>query len=244
MTHCNWQSSSGILVITFNYRKMNNKRYFHIQDLNGKNILWNKGEVVKIDDLNHNSYYKNLTNCIGRKIDYNGKEIDLMEYEKHKEKEINNLPFKLNPEDKVLLKDYEQKNKIYRELACEMSENLRQYLKWIREEIFENFRKQKFPNLPSRKTCLWLCEEKDVQMWWNILYPYNSKKIIEIYFDSGQQIHCGNGSLIIEKTLNIEDFTKLAEEYWSGRMTANCQTETLFQGTFKVINEFGNPEEI
>jgi hypothetical protein len=223
---------------------MTRKRYFHIQNLNGKNTIWNKGNLVTIDDLNYNSFYKDLTNSTGRNLIHNGENIDLLEYAKQKEKEIEEFPFQYNPSDSDLINSYLTKSQIYRELAYEMNENLIQYLKWIREEVFENYRKQKFPNLPSRKTCLWLCEKKDINEWWKILYPNNSKKIIEINFNSEQKIHCGNGSLIISETLNIHDYMKLAEKYWNGEISENCEIETLFEGDFEVINEFEKPEDI
>jgi len=223
---------------------MTKKRYFHIQNLNGKNAIWSKGNNITIDNVNCNSYYNDLTNSTGRQLDYNGIKIDLLAYAKKKEEEINKIPFQYNPSEQDLLNSYLTKSNVYSELAYEMNENLIQYLKWIREEIFENHRKQKFPNFPSRKTCLWLCEEKDIENWWKILYPNNSKKIIEIDLKHGQKIHCGNGSLIISETLNIKDYAKLAQDYWEGIMTENCEIETLFEGKFEVISEFGKLEDI
>lgn len=223
---------------------MTKKRYFHIQNLNSKNTLWSKGNSIVIDESNDNPYYKGLTNSTGRTLCHNGKNIDLFEYSKQKEEEITKKPLQYNASDMDLLETYLTKSQVYRELAYEMNENLVQYLKWIREEIFENYRKQNFPNLPSRKTCLWLCEKKDIEKWWNILYPNNTKKIIEIKIKPGQKIHCGNGSLIISETLNIEEYAKLAEKYWSGEMSKNCEIETLFEGEFEVINEFGKPADV
>ncbi|MFC0776914.1 DUF2441 domain-containing protein [Flavobacterium sp. HJSW_4] len=216
------------------------KRYYHIQNLDGKNKVWLKNESVNINGKNFNNYYRDLIKSTGEKIGNN----DLFKFAEQKENEVNAMPLILNRNSPELLNQYVLKSSIYGHLSSVFNSSLSQYLKWIREEIFENYRKEKFPHLPSRKTCLWLCEQKDLDKWFGILYPNNRKKIIELTLGNNAKIHCGNGSLIISETLNVSDYGKLANKYWQGKMHKNCEVETLFEGRFKVINEFNNIFEI
>jgi hypothetical protein len=216
------------------------KRYYHIQNLDSKNKLWLKNESVNINGKKINNYYRDLFNDTGEKIE----NTDLFIFAKQKDDEVNAMPLILDRNSPELLNQYISKSSIYGHLSHVFNSTLSQYLKWVREEIFENYRKEKFPHLPSRKTCLWLCEQKDLEKWLGILYPHNRKKIIEVSLAKNAKIHCGNASLIISETLNISDYNILAKKYWQGKMHIDCEVETLFEGRFTVINEFNNLSEI
>ncbi len=216
------------------------KRYYHIQNLDGKNKLWLKNESGNVNGKKFNNYYRDLLDCTGEKIENN----DLFMFAEQKENEVREMPLILDRKSPELLNQYISKSSIYGHLSSVFNSTLSQYLKWVREEIFENYRKEKFPHLPSRKTCLWLCEQKDLEKWLEILYPNNRKKIIEVSLAKNAKIHSANASLIISETLNISDYSKLANKYWQGKMHINCEVETLFEGRFKVINEFNNLSEI
>lgn len=221
--------------------KMTKKRYFHIQNLNGTNTIWNKGDIINITDENCNSFYNDLVTSTGAQL--NGNKIDLFKYAKEQIKSTE-AELLFNRDSTVLLDQYIKKSSVYRQLTEQMEENLQQYLKWIREEIFENYRQENFPRLPSRKSCLWLSELQDLEKWWTKLYPKKQKKIIEVDLLNNSKTHTGNGSLIILETLNVTEYAKLAEEYWHGKMIEDCEVETLFEGQFKVINEYTHINQI
>lgn len=51
----------------------------------------------------------------------------------------------------------------YYDLTYQLLESQLQYLKWIREEIFEKNRLQINPKLPSRKKCVWFSCENNLE---------------------------------------------------------------------------------
>lgn len=52
-----------------------------------------------------------------------------------------------------------------------LEDRLNHYLKFKRETVFEEVRKEFFPEKPSRQRCIWVIppEEKALKYWWNCL---------------------------------------------------------------------------
>lgn len=218
------------------------KRYFHIQRLNGIRKEWFEGEIINTNENNLNNFYADLIESTGQFYNYNERELDLINYSNSVYKNLNRLETFENYEKENLL--LYSKIEQYKMLTSDLHENLLQYLKWTREEIFENIRKSNFNNLPSRKTCIWLTEIENIPKWWKMFKNSTSKKILEIEIEPNSKLHYADGFLIKTETLKINQYEELAMSYWSGKIENNVENEILFEGTFKVIGEFKNIEEI
>lgn len=119
-----------------------------------------------------------------------------------------------------------------------------QYLKWIREEIFEKLRFQIDGDLPSRKHCIWISQETDLQKWWNMFKDKPDKKILQIKLLNNNKIHRGDGTLIRADTYNIKEYEIIAKSYWSGEIINQDEIEFSYEGAFEVINEFRDIIEV
>lgn len=108
----------------------------------------------------------------------------------------------------------------------------------LKEYIFEDVRCNSFPNLPSRKNCLFAFpEDSNIQEMRNRfdlsekLYP----NIVRI-----EGVEKEYNSVVVDANLlncNMSKFDKITEfafQYWSGEKINEPLFEILFQGKFKV----------
>ena len=216
--------------------------YFHIQRINGIRKEWNKGDF---SETGNNDFYKGILEGIERNSKYptNGKRLIQNSRELLSNEWINSLDYESKDYEKLFYKtqdlciDFEG-------LATNLFESHLQYLKWIREEIFENSRLKINPNLPSRKKCLWLCDKKGLENWWNTFKTSENKKIIELELDKNGKIHIADAEFLNLDTYSINEFDIASEKYWKGEMNTELDIEILYEGKFKVINEYKNIENI
>ncbi|WP_375586996.1 DUF2441 domain-containing protein [Flagellimonas aurea] len=117
-----------------------------------------------------------------------------------------------------------------------------QYLKWIREEIFEKIRLEINPNLPSRKKGIWLTNKKNLKKWWDILAS-NKRKIYKVEILTGKTFTTDEFYCEL-KNNSIEEFENNARQYWQGELTSNPIEEILFEGKLKVLKSFEDIAEI
>ena len=216
--------------------------YFHIQRINGIRKEWNKGDFAETSD---NDFFKGILEGIERITKYQPNPNRLIQKSREmlSNEWMNSLDYQSKDFEKLFYKtqdlciDYEG-------LATNLFESHLQYLKWIREEIFESSRLNINPNLPSRKKCLWLCDKKGLENWWNTFENSENKKIIELELDKKGKIHLADAEFLNLDTYSIEEFHNSSKKYWNGEMNTEFDIEILYEGKFKVINEFKNIEEI
>jgi len=128
------------------------------------------------------------------------------------------------------------------EKLIETTSCLSQYLKWINEEIFENVRSKEFPHLPSRKSCLWLCDFDSLHKWLEIISERSLIKILKV--KAFGKFHNADGGWISADTHSIDEFHNRARNYWSGKTCVSPEPEMLFEGEITVLNEYKAIEEI
>lgn len=117
-----------------------------------------------------------------------------------------------------------------------LKRTIEHYQKFTREHIFEEIRKDFFPNYPSRQRCLWVIPDnhKAVIRWWDIL---GCKGTICELSVSGK-IHQAN-QRYLNLTANSLDFIRQqAFKYWSNAKIEDNQDddECLFEGFIKVVS--------
>jgi len=216
--------------------------YFHIQRINGIRKEWKKGDFVETND---NNFFRGILEGIERisKPRPNEKRIIQNSREILSNKWMDSIDYQSKDYEELFYKtqdfciDYEG-------LANKLFESHLQYLKWIREEIFENSRLNINPNLPSRKRCLWLCDKNGLENWWNTFTSSKNKKIIEVELDNSGKFHIADAEFLNLDTYSISEFKDASEKYWKGEMNSKLDIEILYEGKFKVINEYKNFENI
>jgi hypothetical protein len=116
----------------------------------------------------------------------------------------------------------------------ELIKVLNDYLLLVREWIFEEVRKEFFPNLPSRQRCLWVIpdDEKAIQYWWNEMGKEGKLLKLEL---TGK-IHQTNQQCLAQTTQSLNEIRMKAFKYWAGASGIDSsQDEYLFEGFVKVL---------
>lgn len=113
----------------------------------------------------------------------------------------------------------------------------------IKECMFESIRIKKYPNLPSRLTSYWMCEDESLKFWYDVLIKKNAKKKIYKLKVEGN-IHKTHHAYIMWPIKNIDNLIKNANDYWSGYYEEKTQSEVLFNdGKITIIDEYNNLED-
>lgn len=109
---------------------------------------------------------------------------------------------------------------------------------FIREEVFEEVRMNYFPHLPSRKTCIWLCDKESVEYWWSKLQISNDKIKIFKFNVTGVLLRTDQKHLIHESVAH-DTLRAKAFEYWTSSDGLNkFEEELLFEGIIRIIEEY------
>lgn len=209
------------------------KTYYHIQKLVDEKPEWFSGDEYFIDPNKFNYFQKGILLGLG---DYRenskGEPIGLI---KHMGELLNG--------------DFNHSNNIDLFHPCnDLTKSLRQYIKWIQEEIFEKVRLANYSKLSSRKSCLWLCSFDQLKNWIDIIgntksrFPQPDIKILSLSVDG--TFHEADALLIDTDTHKIEEFESAANSYWDGIKESDNEIEVLFHGEVKVLNEFKTINEI
>lgn len=111
---------------------------------------------------------------------------------------------------------------------------------YTRETLFEEVRNNYFPQLPSRKTCIWVCEKEAIPYWWSKIQ--NDKKIFQLEVTG--TLHKADQKHLTNDALKHNDIRTNAFNYWTGSDGSKpIEEELLFEGTIKVLKEWNNLEE-
>lgn len=106
----------------------------------------------------------------------------------------------------------------------------------VREAITELVRVKSFPDLPSRLSCLYVCDTLEKALKWKKNFEYNQRTILQIVkVTSDTPAFTGDASLLPE--VNGDSFDKKikqATRYWSGEILGVLE-ETLLGGKIKVL---------
>lgn len=104
-----------------------------------------------------------------------------------------------------------------------------EYLLYVRESLFEEVRRDFFPNYPSRYRCIWVIPDNNeaIKYWWNTLGEQgNIYKVLV----SGK-IHKANQQYLNLSSESFDFIRGEAFKYWSGITGLNTiEDECLFEG--------------
>lgn len=107
---------------------------------------------------------------------------------------------------------------------------------YIRELVFEEVRREMFPSLPTRRTAMWLFDQRSSDFWINWFRRNPLRRQILTLSATGS-IHVGNQQYLDSDLTSYQAYRENAQQYWSGSSTKNAtNNEILFVGTFKVVS--------
>ncbi len=97
---------------------------------------------------------------------------------------------------------------------------------YIREQVFEEVRKNKFNSLPSRHKCIWLTNNENLAYWKTMSENRRALLTLEVNGD----IFCGDGNWLTIDTLSSVEYEQRAFHYWNGEFSNAPRKEYLFYG--------------
>lgn len=123
----------------------------------------------------------------------------------------------------------------YRRIIEEALSIIKEQCIFTRETIFEEVRSNYFPELPSRKTCIWVCKKEALHYWWSALH--GQKKIFKLELTG--VLHKADEKHLVCDTLSHNEIRANAFNYWTGSDGSNpTEEELLFEGVIKVLDEY------
>jgi len=187
-------------------------------------IKWNAGEMYLVGkELNVNSLILENTG-FAAELDHSQVALNIV---------VNEMKNFIQTNQKSpILKDNYHYNPA--QTLLEASEMINNQLLFLREMIFEETRKEFFPNLPSRQKCIWVIpKEREILTYWMpklktpdaIIYELNLTGKIHRSNPQPLEIHSAPPALI----------RKSAYRYWLGTMGDETpKDECIFEGLVKV----------
>lgn len=111
---------------------------------------------------------------------------------------------------------------------------VKEYAIYIRENVYEQVRSQYFSTLPSRKTCIWVCEA-DALDYWNKTIS-GEKRLFKLQLTG--VIHKADQRHLVTEILPDKILRRFAFDYWTGSDGKNpIEEEMLFEGIATVVEE-------
>lgn len=199
------------------------KTYFHISN---SHCQWKIGDEIHIE-LEDNYYWKSFIDN-AEFIELQGEKHDVYKITRTALEAYTGMhpaPLKMN--------GYHFKS-LY--TLKEAIDSLGNTIKLNRELVFESIRKEFYPKLPSRQKCLWLIpsNEKSLEFWKNTINNRH-QRIFKVAVDGN--VHRAAHEWLIGGTFSINEWNKLAHNYWKGIGSGNTDDEILFDGKIRIIEE-------
>ena len=112
---------------------------------------------------------------------------------------------------------------------------------FMREIALEEVRRQQYPNLPSRRHSIWLCDENGIDFWKDQI-SHSGQIPVDLYkvMVTGNLFQSSDEFLPNNYT-NFETKLKEANNYWTAEnIKEEHKMEYLFQGKLKILEKINN----
>jgi hypothetical protein len=120
-----------------------------------------------------------------------------------------------------------------RELADNFHNVIDTYIRLLREMEFENVRREKFANRPSRTRCIWLIDNFERAIYWQgRLGKSGTTRIVRVEVDG--ILFEADGRHLNAESSSLAELRMAALNYWSGTFNSNPEREFLLEGSMTV----------
>lgn len=121
----------------------------------------------------------------------------------------------------------------------EASDSLGNLMRIVRELIFENVRKEFYPDLPSRHKCIWLIpDESESFDFWKSILDSKSHRIFKVGVNG--KIHRASQKWLVGGTIPLSEIYNMAHKYWNGDDAGGFEDEVLFEGEITILEEINH----
>lgn len=131
----------------------------------------------------------------------------------------------------------EEKGRISNNLTKQLIDNAQIYIgeqDILRREIaVEEVRKTYYPDLISRISCIWLCDEQYLDYWKNKLA--GAIRVFKVEIDG--ELFVTTNRLLPKDYDSYEECMKKAHDYWNPKLRKDDTKEYLFRGNLTILEE-------
>ena len=204
-------------------QRVDGATFYHFHKSGNYDDLWRVGNEITFDGKSFNKYYAYYFDYKPTFVLYN--QINPLQTLPNFVKDLQESAKSLDFNIRELIN-----------LPAKLSEIITNLTVWIREEIFEDVRKSQFSIRPSRKTCLFVCDELKVDDWKSLLAASNVDMTLFRLSLTGT-IFRANERYVHLDEYGTEFFRKNAGRYWQGvQGNDNDGEEILFHGKAKILD--------
>ena len=126
------------------------------------------------------------------------------------------------------------------------------YQLFAREILFEEVRKEFYPNKPSRQKCLWLIPnspklKESLNFWLKEIISHNENTSFEILkLSCTGNVFLANSHLLPKYFGHFTKYKEEAHKYWNGEHLSidSIFLEALFIGKIKVLDAFSSINDV
>ena len=210
--------------------KIKNKILYHTSVTKEGESFFDKNTHINIDSSEKNPRFSELINFEPKQI-INGKEMGWLKY----------LDYLLENE-KMFGQPINWKGLLRNITDISYRLNNRYY-----EKIFEEIRIKEFSELPSRYSCIYLADKKNIEKWHRKALNQLKEPEFPIYeFKATGFLHYGDEEWLEVDVVSEKEYREIARKYWSGEKHPHSKDlfEILFTGTLTVTNKYKNIDEL
>ena len=120
----------------------------------------------------------------------------------------------------------------FRWLYEQLKDVSQEFAMYVREQTFEDIRKQYYPELPSRHCCLWLAEADTIPYWKSM--DDGPRSLLELKLQG--TLFCGDEYWLHTDSFSSCEYIKRAHHFWQGEMSNEPRKEFMFCGTALIKN--------
>ncbi|MGH8280467.1 MAG: DUF2441 domain-containing protein [Gammaproteobacteria bacterium] len=106
----------------------------------------------------------------------------------------------------------------------------------VRELVLENVRRQMYPDLPSRSSCIWLIpeDERALRFWLDNMRG-GHKKVFRV--QASGELHRAPQQPVMGDTISLTEWRRRALDYWNGVDAESFDDELTLRGEVRVVEE-------
>jgi hypothetical protein len=217
---------------------MQKKELYHFHIINDYSDKWTIGEKLTFGKEKTNNYHEQIINLQANNLLNTDTETLVSKVDDFSEmgKKILEILPQLNDTTKEI-EEYRNFLSGFDDIMKMCSRTLLYYVTYIRELTFEEVRLKINQDLPSRKSCLWVCDEDNIETWRTIWTPNKKYKLFKLSLEG--IFHEVDSRMINNNAWQIQDFEKHAKYYWTNKtfLKGNRQPEILFEGNATILEE-------
>jgi hypothetical protein len=195
--------------------EINNKEFFHLKRTDTNSDYWEVGSKF---------HWNSRPNHFG---------MNLFSLDLNFPLDSGKVPYRKAYEKLLSLPDIEKNKRLFSYFQF-TNFALNRTSMMLREVVFEEYRKENCPNLPSRRNSIWVCQENAINYWKNALQTYNP---VAYKLRLNGEMHVASEESLYSDVQNVDQYFDQAKKYWTPNQPWTIDAEGIFDGEIEVLGK-------